>query len=409
MTTRPQKAHPLGNLSWTLVLFGSALGAGILFLPIRAGLSGFWVTMAVAALVYPVVFLSHKLFLGVVFHASSSCDYTCALEELIDPRIGSIVAVLFPALLLMLLMAYTTAINNSVGEYIVTHGFSQNNPAKSPYLILGILLCFLGLLRFGKRIVIRTLGILSTLLIVLLLALSLLMIDNWQFDIVFRMPKVSDAPRDFLLLFPIMIQSFIFFPALSSMALLFQKEAPSVVEGERRAVKVIRHATVALIFFTMLFVTSCLFAFAQPQLHSAASKNLSVLDMLTASNGSPLLAEIGPLVSILALVTSFFGVFLGYRESVLRLMQRSVLPAAASENLLFVLTLFALWAFVIRDVPVLEILGMVGGPLSALFLFLLPVCAYVLHRHRLQERTWVLGFVFAAGIVQLTAYFAGSY
>ena len=37
-----QGSSPRFELSWTISLFGTAVGAGVLFLPINAGLGGIW-------------------------------------------------------------------------------------------------------------------------------------------------------------------------------------------------------------------------------------------------------------------------------------------------------------------------------------------------------------------------------
>lgn len=48
------------DLRWILSLFGTAVGAGILFLPIRAGSGGFWAVVVMSALIFPMVWLSHR-------------------------------------------------------------------------------------------------------------------------------------------------------------------------------------------------------------------------------------------------------------------------------------------------------------------------------------------------------------
>ena len=48
------------DVSWIIALFGTAVGAGILFLPLRAGLGGFWPVFILTLLAIPVTYLSHK-------------------------------------------------------------------------------------------------------------------------------------------------------------------------------------------------------------------------------------------------------------------------------------------------------------------------------------------------------------
>ena len=45
------------DTSWMLSLFGTAVGAGILFLPVNLGIGGFWPLVFLAICAYPTAFL----------------------------------------------------------------------------------------------------------------------------------------------------------------------------------------------------------------------------------------------------------------------------------------------------------------------------------------------------------------
>ena len=48
------------DTTWMLGLFGTAIGAGTLFLPINAGLGGFWPLLVLAVLAFPMTFYAHR-------------------------------------------------------------------------------------------------------------------------------------------------------------------------------------------------------------------------------------------------------------------------------------------------------------------------------------------------------------
>ena len=48
------------NFGWIMTLFGTAVGAGILFLPISAGLAGIIVLLAVMLVSIPTVYFAHR-------------------------------------------------------------------------------------------------------------------------------------------------------------------------------------------------------------------------------------------------------------------------------------------------------------------------------------------------------------
>lgn len=46
--------------SWVFSLFGTAVGAGILFLPLNAGIGGFWPLLIVTLLIPGMTYFSHR-------------------------------------------------------------------------------------------------------------------------------------------------------------------------------------------------------------------------------------------------------------------------------------------------------------------------------------------------------------
>lgn len=55
----PAKWHSEDTV-WVLGLFGTAIGAGVLFLPINAGIGGFWPLLIVFVLAFPITYLAHR-------------------------------------------------------------------------------------------------------------------------------------------------------------------------------------------------------------------------------------------------------------------------------------------------------------------------------------------------------------
>ena len=60
-TSSPEDAkRPASNTEWAISLFGTAVGAGILFLPINAGSFGFWPLLVATILIGPMTYFSHR-------------------------------------------------------------------------------------------------------------------------------------------------------------------------------------------------------------------------------------------------------------------------------------------------------------------------------------------------------------
>ncbi|MDD7426348.1 MAG: hypothetical protein PUK61_08035, partial [[Actinobacillus] rossii] len=48
------------DITWVFNLFGTAVGAGVLFLPINAGMGGFWPLVIMAMIIIPMTYLAHR-------------------------------------------------------------------------------------------------------------------------------------------------------------------------------------------------------------------------------------------------------------------------------------------------------------------------------------------------------------
>ena len=59
------------DTTWMLGLFGTAIGAGVLFLPINAGIGGIWPLLMITLFAFPVTFLAHRALARFVMSASS--------------------------------------------------------------------------------------------------------------------------------------------------------------------------------------------------------------------------------------------------------------------------------------------------------------------------------------------------
>lgn len=82
------------DTGWTLSLFGTAIGAGILFLPINAGAGGLWPLLIVTALIGPMTYLSHRgLSRLVCASPRSGGDITVAVRDYFGQGAGKLITV----------------------------------------------------------------------------------------------------------------------------------------------------------------------------------------------------------------------------------------------------------------------------------------------------------------------------
>ena len=72
------------DFEWILVLFGTAIGAGILFLPLQASISGFVPLTIAAIIIFPVIYYAEKNLAELVLVEKENLDIT----EVFYKRLG---------------------------------------------------------------------------------------------------------------------------------------------------------------------------------------------------------------------------------------------------------------------------------------------------------------------------------
>ena len=92
----PTSKWNLHDTQWTLSLFGTAVGAGILFLPINIGIGGFWPLIILACLAFPMTFCAHRgLARFVLSSKNKDADFTDVVEEHFGVTAGRLISLLY--------------------------------------------------------------------------------------------------------------------------------------------------------------------------------------------------------------------------------------------------------------------------------------------------------------------------
>lgn len=408
------KGKFLEDISWAFALFGAAVGAGILFLPIQAGLGGFWALIAASVVIYPIVYPSQRLLARILNNTPSTMDYTGAVRLFLGKKTGSVLSVLFIVFLFALMIAYSIGLNNDIGEFLMEHKYTSNNLARTPYLSLIMLIVFFTILKYGKRFLIKVLGALSIILILLLLAISLLLIEIWDFEHILAFPTYREFFKQFFLILPLMIMSFLFFFAVSPMIENLRSNNDTTNMVQKRYTWILKMTVFLLLAFILLFVFSCIFSLKPKDLEYAHRANISVLALLGDVVNKPFLKNFGPAISFLALTTSFFGVALGLRESGLELLRslfrnkESKVVRDNSEFIFYTIAIIILWTVTLGNFNIIELFSELIAPLNSIFLFFIPVIIVFKHAHFKQNRNIGNILIFISGIVLIISYYIGE-
>ncbi|AQS73650.1 septum formation initiator [Corynebacterium ammoniagenes] len=409
-----QQHHPNAvNTNWVISLFGTAVGAGILFLPINAGGFGFWPLLIATALIGPMTFLSHRA-LSRMMSASptAGADITGVVTNYFGERAGTVISVLYFFAIYPIVLIYGVSITNTVDSFIVNQLGGPEIPRwlLSLLLVGGMTLVF----AFGQRLMLIVTQIIVYPLILFLAAVSFYLVPQWDFESFYMAEGTSSGLWAVVMILPVLVFSFNHSPAISQFSLAMQRTWGR--DAEKNASKVLGITAVLLTVFTMFFVWSCALAIGGDGLAEAREQNIPVMSYIANTTGVPVMALLSPIVAILAIVSSYFGHALGAAEGA-RFIVKKLAPGVTSKMSAATITMvvnafifLTAWLAAIANPSILSLIESIGGPFIAMILYIMPMYAmYKIPALARFRNRWTTIFVVVTGIATISAAIVGLF
>lgn len=393
-------------MRWVITLFGTGVGAGILFLPINAGSFGFWPLVIATLLIGPMVFLSHRTYARIVSASPvKGLDVLQVITALTGRKRGFASAVLYWLGIYPTVLIYAISITNTLDSFIVNQlGGAQVSRWLLALVAVGVMT---GAYAFGKKLTLWLANALVYPLIIALAAVSLYLIPSWDFAGFRSYESSYPVWQGLLLILPVLVFSFSHMAALSQFALDTQtKMDGDVAATEREVSKVELVTAILLVAFTMFFVWSCSLALGADGMDAAREQNVPVLSYLANETDAPFMGWISPVIAIAAIITSYFGHLLGTEEGTAYLV-RSVAPDVAARfstsTLRWAVNIFVLVTAVLVAVlnpSILAMISVVGGIFVAFLVYIMPALLFAkatAFKHYARRPDTI--FVFVLGLV----------
>ncbi|EPB5148988.1 threonine/serine transporter TdcC [Morganella morganii] len=394
------KSWRKSDTTWTLGLFGTAIGAGVLFFPIRAGYGGLIPILLMLVLAYPIAFLCHRALARLCLSGSNpSGDITETVEEHFGKGGGVIITFLYFFAICPLLWIYGVTITNTFMS------FWENQlglmPLNRGLVALVLLLAMTVIIYFGKDLMVRVMSYLVFPFIASLVLLSLALIPYWSADVFNAVNADSFAltGHDGILVtvwlgIAIMVFSFNFSPIVSSFVVSKREEYEAACGKdftEQKVNKIISRASLLMVGVVMFFAFSCLFALSPANMAEAKAMNVPVLTYLAQhfenSGGANttltlVLYWAAPIIALVAIFKSFFGHYLGTLEGMNGLLLKFAFGGDKNKVSIGKLNLISMvfimgstWVIAYLNPNILDLIEQMGAPIIASLLCLLPMYA----------------------------------
>ncbi|MGQ7786068.1 HAAAP family serine/threonine permease [Nesterenkonia sp. PF2B19] len=416
----PEKAIPEASdvprwnqfdTSWTIALFGTAVGAGVLFLPINAGLGGLWPLLVATLLIGPMTYFSHRALSRIICASPRpDQDITGVVRAYFGENAGRVMTVLYFLAIYPIVLIYGVGITNTVESLMVNQLGLEPWPR---WLLAAVLvLAMSAVMVAGRRVMLVVTQALVYPLIAVLFAVTLMLIPSWSLDGFGAAPALGDFSLAVWMMIPVLVFAFNHSPAISQFSVsLRQRYGTGSV---RKASSVLRVTTLLLVVFTMGFVWSCVLALGPEGLQEARDANLPVLAHLANVMDMPIIAWLGPAVAIAAIGSSFFGHWLGAAEGakgIVRGMADRTGDRIGDRALTIGVSVFLIlttWLAGVLNPSILSLIESLAGPVIAAVLYLMPM--YAIHRvpalARFRGRASNV-FVVVAGVVAVSGILLG--
>ncbi|ASA54460.1 aromatic amino acid transport family protein [Vibrio gazogenes] len=396
------------DFTWCLSLFGTAVGAGVLFLPIKAGAGGFWPLVILALIAAPMTWFAHKSLARFVLSAKRpESDITDTVEEHFGKTGANLITFAYFFAIYPIVLIYGVGITNTVDSFLV-HQLAL--PSIPRWLLSGVLiLTMTGGVVFGKSLMLKATSLMVYPLVLILLALSVYLIPDWNTSMMEVKPDWSAMPMIIWLAIPLIVFSFNHSPIISQ----FTKEQ-RLTYGDDAAQKtdmITGGAAFMLMAFVMFFVFSVVLSLSPEQLALAKAQNISVLSYLANEHDSPLISYLGPIVAFAAITSSYFGHFLGAHEGLVGLIKsRSNMAVKSIDRTSLIFIVLTTWIVAIINPSILGMIETMGAPMIAAILFIMPV--YAMRRvgamKKFRTSVPVQIFTMVCGLAAITSVICGA-
>lgn len=402
-----------------LGLYGTAIGAGTLFLPINVGIGGLWPLILMAILALPLTFFAHRGFNRFVLSGSTrDSNITEVVEEHFGLTVGKLITLLYFFAIYPIVLVYSVAITNTVLSLIShqLHMTISTSIGTRALFSLVLILALMSIVRLGGAMIVKAMSILVYPFIIALMSLALYLIPNWNSAVIAQAGSLGNALshtsfyKTLWLAIPVMVFSFNHSAIISSFAVAQKRLHPG--QEDQASCRTLLRAHIMMVVSVMFFVFSCVFSLSPADLLAAKQQNISILSYLANHFNNPVIEWVAPIIAIVAISKSFLGHYLGAKEGLNGLMTKELrqrgkkVEMTKLDRYTAVFMVLTCWAVATFNPSILGMIETIGGPVIAILLFLMPM--YAIHKVPAMKKFADAAsnyFVVLIGLIAISAIF----
>lgn len=361
---------------WSFALYGTAVGAGTLFLPIQLGSAGAIVLFITALVAYPLTYWPHRALAQFILSSKTKGNegITGAVSHYYGKKIGNLITTLYFIAFFVVVQIYAVAITNSLTEQLAKH--LTVDTAVRVLVSLGVVLNLIFLM--GRHITIKVMGFLVFPLIAYFLFVSIYLTGSWQPSLLTSQMAVDrHTLHQVWISIPVMVFAFSHTPIISTFAVdRREKFADAAMDKCKKIMKV---AYLIICLSVLFFVFSCLLSIPPSYIVAAKEQGVTILSALSMMPSSPAWLGIsGIIVAIVAMSKSFLGTYFGVIEGATEIVKSSLNQVGVKKSRAFNRAISIMGVSLITfavcciNPNAISMIYAISGPLIAMILFIMP-------------------------------------
>lgn len=381
------------DVGWVIMSIGMAIGAGIVFLPVQVGLMGLWVFLLSSIIGYPAMYLFQCLFINTLAESPECKDYPSVITGYLGKNWGILLGALYFVMLVIWMFVYSTAITNDSASYLQTFGVTEGLLSENPFYGLILICALVAISSRGEQLLFKVSSFMVLTKLLVVAALGLSMIGMWHLHNVGALPPVGRLIKEAIITLPFTLTSILFIQTLSPMVISYRGRNKNREVARHKALRAMNIAFGVLFCTVFFYAISFTLAMGHDEAVKAYEQNISALAIAAKFFPGGWVTVVSVMLNIFAVMTAFFGVYLGFREAtqgiVMNILQRYIPTEKINQkwvqNGIMVFAVLLAWGAIILNAPVLSftsicspIFGMVGCLIPAYLVYKVPM----LHKYK---------------------------
>lgn len=394
------------DVGWIVMSIGMAIGAGIVFLPVQVGMMGLWVFLLSSIIGYPAMYLFQKLFINTLAESKECKDYPAIISGYLGKNWGVALGVLYFIMLVIWVLVYSLAVTNDSSSYLHSFGVTEGHLNENMFYGLALIcvLSFIG--SKGEKLLFKLSGFMAVTVLSLVAVMGLLLVGRWDMANIPEVGSFLPMLKDAIITLPFTLTSILFIQSLSPMVISYRSHEKSIEVARYKANRAMKIAFSILFVVVFFFAVSFTFAISQEQAVDAMNRNVSALAIIAHYYSGSWATITGIVINIFAVVTSFFGVFLAFREACKGLAMNLLLRKYKAEDInedlvskgVVVFIILLAWSAIALNAPILSFTS-ICSPVFGMVGCLIP--AYLVHKvpELHQYKGMATNMIIATGIL----------